>query len=286
MGINAIRTVAVVGTGIMGTQIAMLSALAGFKTYLYSLSNSGLEQPLANLKFQMQRMVEKRTITSTENKMAFARLHVTAELGDAIAAADLIIESLNNNAHEKRDLFTLIDQMAPQHAIIASGSTPGLNPNVLTLSRAEQLVTVNFYNPPFKMHMVEIVTGDKTSEETAQTMVDFVSRLNKKPVLLRKEVSGLLADRLLGALLREALLLLEEGVATHEEIDFAATEALGHPVGPFEILDMTGIDVSYYSQVQQYEHSGKLEKLPSRILLEKLEKGELGRKTGRGFYSY
>jgi 3-hydroxybutyryl-CoA dehydrogenase len=264
----------------------MLSALGGFKTYLYDLLDSGLEQPLENLRFQMQRMVEKKTITSTENKMAFARLHVAAVMEDAVSAADLIIESVDDNVQDKQDLFTQINILAPQHSIIAVSSATALRPNRMPVSREAQLLNINFYNPPFKMHMVEIVTNEQTSAETAQTMVDFVARLNKKPVLLRKEVSGLLANRLLGALLREALLLLEEGVATHEEIDFAATEALGHPMGPFELLDMTGIDVNYYLQLQQYEDSGKAEQLPSRILQEKLDKGELGRKTGRGFYSY
>ncbi|GAX89786.1 3-hydroxyacyl-CoA dehydrogenase [Effusibacillus lacus] len=235
----------------------------------------------------MSRRVEKKRITETEYKMAFARMHLTTDLAEAVGTSDFIVEAIVEKLEEKRQLFAKLDELAPKHAILATNSSTIVNSKIATAtSRPDKVCNMHFFNPPLKMDLVEVVTGPETSEETARTAVKLVKKLGKTPILLRKEISGFIANRLLGAMNREALSLLEQGIATHEEIDLAAREALGHPMGPFALMDMTGLDVNYYVQLQQYEESGDPLLKPSRILQEKFEKGELGRKSGKGFYTY
>ncbi len=287
MGIDAIRTVTVIGAGTMGSQIAMVSALAGFKTYLHDITDSQLQKALESLQFQMNRRLEKKRITETEYKMAFARLHTTTDLTEAVHTTDLVIESIVEKLEDKRELFKSLDELAPGHVIFATNSSAIVSSKIASSTkRPDRICNLHFFNPPFKMDLVEVVTHDHTSEDTTQTVVEFVKQLGKTPILLRKEISGFVANRLLGAMVREAVHLLEEGIATHEEIDLAAMEALGHPMGPFALLDMMGIDENYYAQLLQYQESGDPSMKPSAILQEKFERGELGRKTGKGFYTY
>ena len=136
------------------------------------------------------------------------------------------------------------------------------------------------------MECVEVVRNPQTSEATVQTTVELARRIGKAPVVLRKEISGFLANRILRALRDEAVRLQEDGVASVEDIDSACRTALGHPMGPFELMDLTGIDVSYYAQLARFEESGDPADRPSAGIAEKVERGELGRKTGKGWYEY
>lgn len=287
MGIDAIRTVTVIGAGTMGSQIAMVSALAGYKTYLHDITDSQLMTALEGLQFQMNRRLDKKRITETEYKMAFARLHMTTDLEEAVYATDLVIESIVEKLDDKRELFMKLDELAPEHAILATNSSTIVSSKIASSThRPDRICNLHFFNPPLKLDLVEVVTHDQTSEDTIETAVEFIKRLGKTPILLRKEISGFVANRLLGAIVREAMHLLEKGIATHEEIDLAATDALGHPIGPFALLDMTGIDVNYYAQLQQYQETGDPAMKPSGVLQDKFAKGEFGRKTGKGFYTY
>lgn len=287
MGIDAIRTVTVIGAGTMGSQIAMVCALAGYKTYLHDITDGQLQKALESLQFQMNRRLEKKRMTETEYKMAFARLHMTTDLLEAVHATDLVIESIVEKLEDKRELFMNLDEIAPGHVIFATNSSTIVSSKIASSTkRPDRICNLHFFNPPFQTDVAEVVTHPKTSEDTTQTVVEFVKKLGKTPILLRKEISGFVANRLLGAMVREAIHLLEEGIATYEEIDLAATEALGHPMGPFALLDMMGIDENYYEQLLQYQESGDPSMKPSAILQEKFERGELGRKTGKGFYTY
>lgn len=287
MGVEVIRTVAVIGAGTMGSQIAMVCALAGYKTYLHDISEVQLEKALDSLRFYMNRRLEKKRITETEYKMAFARLHVTTDMIEAVHQADMVIEAIVEILDDKRALFAKLDELAPQHAILASNSSVIVSSKLASATnRFDKICNLHFFNPPLKMDLVEVTTNEQTSEETTKIAVEFVKRLGKTPILLRKEISGFVANRLLNAMTREALDLLEKGIATHEEIDLAATEALGHPIGPFALMDLTGIDVAYYVQLEQYRETGDSAKMPSTLIQQMYEKGDLGRKSGKGFYTY
>jgi 3-hydroxybutyryl-CoA dehydrogenase len=136
------------------------------------------------------------------------------------------------------------------------------------------------------MELVEIVCGPHTSEETTQIALELIKSIQKIPVLLKKEISGFIANRILGKLTDEAVYLLENGYADHEEIDLVCTKALNHPIGPFALMDLTGIDVNNFVRMQRYQESGNEADMPAKIVQEKVRKGELGRKTGKGFYTY
>ncbi|GAE27173.1 3-hydroxybutyryl-CoA dehydrogenase [Halalkalibacter wakoensis JCM 9140] len=136
------------------------------------------------------------------------------------------------------------------------------------------------------MELVEVVQGPHTSDQTAQMSVEFVNSIHKLPVLLKKEISGFVANRILGKLMDEAVYLLENGYATHEDIDLVCTKALNHPIGPFALMDLTGIDVNYFVRMQRYQESGNESDKPAKLIQEKVERGELGRKSGKGFYTY
>ena len=145
---------------------------------------------------------------------------------------------------------------------------------------------MHFFNPALVMECVEIVRNPQTSDATVQTTVELARRIGKAPVVPRKEISGFLANRILRALRDEAVRLQADGVASVEDIDSACRTALGHPMGPFELMDLTGIDVSYYAQLARFEESGDPADRPSAGVAEKFERGELGRKTGKGWYQY
>jgi 3-hydroxybutyryl-CoA dehydrogenase len=145
---------------------------------------------------------------------------------------------------------------------------------------------MHFFNPALVMRCVEVVGSDDTSPETMETVTALARRLGKEPVVLHKEIPGFVANRILGAVRDEAISLLEQGVSSVEDIDTACRTALGHPMGPFELMDLTGIDIGYHAKLARHDVTGDPRDLPSRTVTELVERGDLGRKTGKGFYSY
>jgi 3-hydroxybutyryl-CoA dehydrogenase len=145
---------------------------------------------------------------------------------------------------------------------------------------------MHYFNPALVMEVVEVVQGPHTSAETAETLVEFCRRTGKKPIWMKREIDGFIANRLLGAVIREAGRLVDDGYASFEEVDLAAEKALGHPMGPFRLLDMTGIDVSYLVSQDRYQRTGRAEDKPAKCIEDRVKAGNLGRKTGQGFYTY
>ena len=148
------------------------------------------------------------------------------------------------------------------------------------------MANLHYFNPAMVMEVVEVVQGPHTAPETAELLVEFCRRTGKRPIWMKREIDGFIANRLLGALLREAAHLVDEGYASVEDVDLAAEKALGYPMGPFRLLDLTGIDVSYLVSKDRYRRTGREEDRPARCIEEKVKAGHLGRKTGRGFYVY
>ena len=142
------------------------------------------------------------------------------------------------------------------------------------------------FNPALVMQLVEVVRNEQTSQDTVDTAVELAKRLGKVPIVLNKEISGFVANRILGALMDEAVDLYEKGVASFEDIDIAVTKGLGHPIGPFALMDLTGIDVNYFVRMQRFQETKDPEDAPKTSVVEKFEKGELGRKAGKGWYTY
>ncbi|MFC7062126.1 3-hydroxyacyl-CoA dehydrogenase family protein [Halobacillus seohaensis] len=283
---NSIREVAVIGAGAMGSQIAMICALEGYHVILNDIEEESLSTAKDSLKGHMDRRIQKGKLTEYQVEEAFERLTFNTNLA-SINQVDLVIEAVVEKLDVKRELFSKIDEVTPDHTIIATNSSTIVSSKIAdVVKHPDKVCNVHFFNPPLVMELVEVVKGPHTSEETAQTVFTFVERIKKVPVMLNKEISGFIANRILGKLMDEAVFLLENGYATHEEIDTVCTKALNHPIGPFALMDLTGIDVNYFVRMQRYQETGSEEDKPAKLIEEKVEKGDLGRKTGKGFYQY
>ncbi|PZX07440.1 3-hydroxybutyryl-CoA dehydrogenase [Psychrobacillus insolitus] len=286
MGNKNIKQVAVVGAGAMGSQIAMVCALAGYPVTLQDIEQQSIDKAKVFLDEQMNRRVEKGRFTREEVDNAFDRLSFTVNLED-LSNANIVIEAIIEKLDAKRELFAKLDKIVANDTILATNSSTIVSSKIAdVVSHPENICNIHFFNPVLVMEMVEVVKGPHTSDETAQASMEFVKSIHKTPVLLKKEISGFIANRILGKLMDEAVYLYENGYATHEEIDLVCKKALNHPIGPFALMDLTGIDVNYFVRMQRFNESGDENDKPSRIVTEKVEKGELGKKVGKGFYEY
>lgn len=283
---HEIKHVGVVGAGAMGSQIAMVTALSGFPVFLQDISIESIQKAEAFLREQMEKRVKKGKFTEEQVKSAFKNLTFTTKLED-LKNTDIVIEAIVEKLEAKQALFTQLDRILSEHTILASNSSTIVSSKLASsVSRAEKVCNIHFFNPVLVMDLVEVVKGPHTSDETAEMSVAFIKSIGKIPVLLKKEISGFVANRILAKLMDEAVYLYENGYATHEEIDLIVTKALNHPIGPFALMDLTGLDVNYFVRMQRYKESGEEKDKPAVIVAEKVEKGELGKKTGKGFYEY
>lgn len=282
-----IRNIAVVGSGAMGSQIAMVCALAGLTVQLIDVDEAALHGAESSLHDLMKRRVEKGRLTKEAVNGAFARLSFTVNLGEGVANADFVIEAIVEKLDAKQALFHSLDELTPSHAILATNSSTIVSSKLAKVTnRPDKVCNMHFFNPALVMQLVEVVRHPVTSEETVETTVDLVRTLGKTPVILNKEISGFIANRILGRIMDEAIDLYEAGIASPEDIDLAVTKGLNHPIGPFALMDLTGIDVNYYVRMQRYQETGDVRDKPRRSIVEKFEKGELGRKSGKGWYEY
>jgi 3-hydroxybutyryl-CoA dehydrogenase len=281
------KQITVIGSGVMGSQIAMVSALAGFEVFLQDISEESLIRAEESLQGHMKNRILKGKLSSQQVEEAFSRLHFVTSLETAVKETDFVIEAIVEKLDAKQQLFAVVDRLAPAHTIIATNSSTIVSSKLAdATNRPGKVCNLHFFNPVLVMELVEVVKGPHTSEETAAAAVELVKQMNKTPILLKKEISGFVANRILGKLIDEAVFLLENEIATVEEIDLACTKALNHPIGPFSLLDLTGIDVNYYIRQLIYEETGDESQKPQKIITEKYLNGEYGRKTGKGFYSY
>lgn len=282
-----IRRVCVVGAGAMGRQIALNTALHGIETALTDVNGTVLE---AGRKFNegwLDERVAKGKLTEGKAAEARQRSRCEPDVDAAARGCDLAIEAIVEDLQVKREMFARLDRAAPPGAILATNSSTIVSSKLADATRRAPLVAnLHYFNPALVMELVEVVQGPHTSTETAQSLLEFCRRTGKTPILLRKEIYGFVANRLLYAIRREALSLLEQGVATVEEIDLAAEKALRHPMGPFRLQDFTGLDVSHGASTSRFRETGDPADKPHPLLEEKVRRGELGRKTGKGWYDY
>ena len=271
----------------MGSQIAMVAALAGCPTTVTDVADAALDRARSQLHGRLDRDVAKGRRTREDVDAAFARLTFTTDLDAAAGDADLVIEAAVEKLDVKRELFARLDKTTPPHAILTTNSSAIMSSQLADATgRPDRVANMHFFNPALVMACVEVVRGPDTSDATVDAVVALAERLGKQPVVLRREIPGFVANRILAALRDEAVSLLEQGVSSVEDIDTACRTALGHPMGPFELMDLTGIDIGYHAKLARHAVSGDDRDLPSRTVTEKVERGELGRKTGRGFYTY
>jgi len=282
-----VTKIAVVGAGNMGHQIALSAAIAGFQVKCTDVSAEILAKAEEFTDSYLPGRVTKGRLTPAEADQARANIAFVSTLEEAAADADFVIEAVIEKLVVKRSLFAQLDQITPPHAILASNSSYIVSSRIADATkRPEKVCNVHFFNPALVMKLVEVVKGPHVSDETAEIAMEVAQQMGKTPVLLHKEVYGFLVNRLLQATRKEALSLLDMGVASHEAIDTAVVNGLGYPMGPFQLLDLTGVDLAYHTYMAEYQESGDPADRPSPTVVEKYVKGEWGKKVGKGFYEY
>lgn len=282
-----IDKVLVVGAGAMGSQIALVFARAGFETRCRDLSQESIDRARTALRGHSDRAVAKGRVLAEDESAAWERLTFGTDLVELATGVDLVVEAAVEKLEVKRELFAELDRVTPPHAILATNSS-GFVPSALAdaTGRPELVGNLHFFNPALVMTCVEVVPGPQTAAETTRVLTGVAHRLGKVPVVLTKEIPGFVANRILNAVRDEAISLYEGGFSGIEDIDTACRTALGYPMGPFELMDLTGVDIGYSTKMARYDETGDPADLPSRSVRTLSERGDLGRKTGRGWYVY
>ena len=291
MKIDELKTVVVIGAGAMGQQIAMNTALNGrkhnYKVILCDSFPAALEKAEKWAGEYLPGRVAKGRITQEEADQVQGNLSFSQDVEGAAAQADLVIEAIIEDLQAKRDLFQRISRVAKPDAVLGTNSSNLVSSKLADVTEhPERLLNIHYFNPALVMQLVEIVRGPHTGEEAIQIAREFAIRTGKYPIIIQKEIAGFVANRINAAVTREACSLLEKGIATVEDIDTACEKGLGYPMGPFRLMDLTGIDVNYYVRRDRYAESGDENDKPSPLVIEKFKKGEFGRKTGKGWYDY
>lgn len=276
----------VVGAGAMGVQIALLCALSGHDVNLVELDTATRNTALERASQRTSRRVASGKLDAAEAETALARIHVSSEVTTSNDVA-FAIESVTEKREVKRSVLADLDKSLPPHTVLASNSS-SFTPSSLHdgITHRERFLNIHFFNPVLSMKCVELITTPHTSPDVLERATSFVEDLGKIPILLKKEIPGFIANRILNAVRDEALRLYEGGYADIDMIDTACRYALGYPMGPFELMDLTGIDIGYHTKMARYEESGNPEDGPSATVRTLVERGDLGQKSGRGFYHY
>jgi 3-hydroxybutyryl-CoA dehydrogenase len=287
MKVEDVKNICVIGAGNMGHQISLQCALSGYKTVCTDVVPAMLEKADKFVNNYLPGRVEKGKLTKEQAEAVRARISFTGSLEEACKDADFVIEAATEVLALKRKIFADADKFAPKHAILATNSSFIVSSKIAdATSRPDKVCNMHFFNPALVMKLVEVVKGPHVAEETAQTTFDLCLKLGKVPVMLKKEVDGFLLNRIFRVISREALWMLDMGVASAEDIDKACVYGAGHPMGPFRLNDLTGIDLTYIMCMENFRASGDVSMLPSPSVVEHYVKGEYGEKTGKGWYDY
>jgi 3-hydroxybutyryl-CoA dehydrogenase len=283
---HELKRVVVVGAGTMGSQIALQTALGGrHDVALVDTVPGQLERAAAQNRKLLDRSVEKGRLTGEAADQAFQRIAPSDDLASAAREADLVIEAVIEDFEAKKGVFEALGEHASKDAILASNSsTIAISRLADFTRRPERCCNMHFFHPVTVMQLCEVVRGPKTSDETVATAMEFVRSIGRTPVLLQKEIWGFIVNRILFAASEEAMRLLEGGYASAEDIDVAVQKGLNWPMGPFHLLDFSGLDI-FYGAMQDRHRLGEGPE-PPPLLRELVEKGHLGKKTGKGFFEY
>jgi 3-hydroxybutyryl-CoA dehydrogenase len=278
--------VAVIGAGTMGHGIAYVAALAGCEVRLTDARSDALAPALEKIAALLTSGLKRGKLNAADHAAARARLQTEPQLPSAVMDADVVIEAVVEDLGVKQRLFAEIERAAPRGALLASNtSSLSIAQIASALSEPARLVGMHFFNPVHAMKLVEVVTHGTGGEPAAERAVEFARRLGKEPIVVR-DSPGFASSRLGVVLGLEAMRMLEQGVATPEDIDKAMELGYNHPMGPLKLTDQVGLDVRL--AIAEYLHAtlGTPQYEPPKILREKVKKGELGRKTGKGFYTW
>ncbi len=285
MRLEDIRNIGVVGAGIMGHGIAQTFALAGYAVRLNDVSKDVLSRAAGQIRANLDLFVETGLISPEDRDATLRNITCEVDLASAVGGCDFVVEAVPEVMELKKQLFMKLDAVAPPHAVLAT-NTSSLSGSAMAqvTGRPDKVVVTHWFNPPHLVPLVEVVRGSRTSDETLFLARDLMIRIGKKPVVLQKEVPGFVANRIQSAIMREALAILGQGVAGAAEIDLAIKAGPGFrlpSLGIFEIADLGGLD-TWARASAAMSKSGS----PDPVLAEKVARGDLGVKSGKGFYDY
>ena len=280
-----INRIFIAGSGLMGSGIAQVCAQAGIEVILNDISAEALAQGLSNIDWSVGKLIEKSRLQE-DKETILGRIKTAADFAKAFEA-DLVIEAVFENLELKQNIFRKLDATCNPDTLLASNTSAiPITTLAAVTRRPDRVLGLHFFNPVVMMQTVEVVRGINTSEAAMQAGVDIVRKLGKEPIRVERDVPGFLMNRINLVSYVEAIRLFEQGIGTVADIDKGVRLAFGRPMGPFETGDMVGLDVSYGALTAIYEESRDMRFYPPQMLRRKVKAGQLGRKTGKGWYTY
>jgi len=283
--VGEVRTIAVIGAGTMGRGIAHVAALGGYRTILEDLLPNALRKAKDEIRSNLDKAVELGKVSAGDAKATLGRLEYAGSVEEAAREADLVIEAVPEEMESKIEIFTLLDKVCRPNTILASNTSSLSITEIASVTyRARKCLGMHFFNPVHKMKLLEIVRALETDDETLATASEVGRRMNKDVVVI-KESPGFITSRINAMIGNEAFHMLQEGIASAADIDKALKLGLNHPMGPFELVDLVGLDTRLH--ILEYLHKSLGEKYrPAPLLVQYVKAGRLGRKAGRGVYDY
>lgn len=283
---SSINKVTVLGSGVMGHGIAQIAAIAGYDVALRDIEKSFLDRAMDKIKWSLAKMVEKKKLTQTDADRVFSRIIPMTDIQQAMKDTDLLIEAVPEDMDLKKKVYHELNKYADSKTVYASNtSTLPITEMAALTDRPERFVGVHFFNPPQLMQLVEVIPGGKTDKSTIDLAINFIAHIGKQPVLCRKDVAGFIVNRIFIPLVHEAIYCKDRDGASMTQIDSAVKFKMAFPMGIFELADFTGIDIIHKATTEMYLRDNKVVN-PHPMIKKLFEEGDLGQKSGKGFYEY
>jgi 3-hydroxybutyryl-CoA dehydrogenase len=280
------KKLAVIGAGLMGSGIAQVSAQAGWDVVLRDITDEALRRGTDGIRASYDKFVSKGKLTAEEAGAALGRITTTTDL-DAASDADIVVEAVFERIDVKREIFRTLDGLVKDEAVLASNTSAiPITKIAAATERPERVVGTHFFSPVPMMQLCELVRGHKTSDETLAAAREFAEGVGKTCIVVNRDVAGFVTTRLISALVVEAAKLHESGVATAEDIDTACRLGFGHAMGPLATADLTGVDILLHATENIYTESQDEKFAPPELMRRMVDAGDIGRKSGQGFYRY
>jgi 3-hydroxybutyryl-CoA dehydrogenase len=277
----------VVGAGLMGSGIAQVAAVAGWQVALRDVDEAALARGMASIEKSLAKFAEKGSISASDQQEALARITATTDLAAAATEAELVVEAVFESLAAKQEVFRELDAICADGAVLATNTSAiPITKIAAVTQRPESVVGTHFFSPVPMMGLCELVRGYRTSDDTLARAQDFAESMGKTCIVVNRDVAGFVTTRLICALAMEAVALYESGVASAEDIDTACRLGFGHAMGPLATIDLTGVDILRHASMNIFDETADAKFVPPGLMSRMVDAGDLGRKSGRGFFEY